>query len=252
MCADMWDLTYKTKDEYLDALRKAAGEQGVKDASRMVSDFRKYFNRRRKEYEGDMEVISRLPLPETLAAQYAGCTWGKRRAVRKEGRAGAGKRFGIFLMNIFVYVVYAVLYLVLALGVLAGLLTVIAVAAWQMNWMNGMPDAVNDLYLLLPNSVLQWINGLSVGDWMSSPSGSIFLISVSVFVFFLFGTLLKGMRRLMKRYRNWTLTVISGRFRLPVSMEYVYSTPWRVLTYVLLPLSIVGAVASGFLLWIGM
>lgn len=247
----MWDLTYKTKDEYLGALEKAAAEKEVKDASNMVSDFKKFFDRRGKEFEGDLEVISRLPLPETLADQYAGCTWGKRRAVRKEGRAGFFKRFGVSLISAVLHLLYFLFYVVLGIGAVAGIGAVLVVACYQLKWVESVPAEVLNLYGMLPANILHGLDRVPWQHMLQSWSGAIFLIATGVFAFFLFGTILKGMRRLMKRYRNWSLSVISGRFRLPVSMDYIYSTPWRVLTYVLLPISMVAAIASGFLLWLG-
>ena len=61
----------------------------------------------------------------------------------------------------------------------------------------------------------------------------------------------KALRRLRKKYHTWTLKKISGCYRLPVTLDDVYSRAWRLCVYIFLPLSMIVALVSMMMLIMG-
>ena len=94
-------MEYKTRGEYISALEQALAGKDIPDADKMVTDIKNYFFKRNRQSVGDTEIISTLPDPETLAAQYQGKEYGNKRALKKNGSAGFFKRFGIFFVSLF-------------------------------------------------------------------------------------------------------------------------------------------------------
>ena len=66
----MWDMEYKTRGEYINALEAALEGKNIPDADKMVTDIRNYFFKCNHQSIGDTEVIQTLPAPEVLAKQY--------------------------------------------------------------------------------------------------------------------------------------------------------------------------------------
>ncbi|MEE0228963.1 MAG: hypothetical protein UEJ45_00445, partial [Peptococcaceae bacterium] len=97
----MWDMEYKTRGEYINALEAALESKNIPDADKMVTDIRNYFFKCNHQSIGDTEVIQTLPAPEVLAKQYEGKEYTNTRVLKKKGSAKFFKRLGIFLLTCF-------------------------------------------------------------------------------------------------------------------------------------------------------
>ena len=105
------------------------------------------------------------------------------------------------------------------------------------------------LNAMLPAPILGLVEKVPIGILADSTAGLLAIASGGVFLIVLFATIIKAMHRLRKKYHTWTLKQISGCFRLPVSLDDVYSKGWRTMVYILLPLSmIVSVVCAGMLI----
>lgn len=235
-----WEMDYKTRGEYVAALEKALADKGVVDADKIISDIKNYFFKRNRQSIGDTEIIAMLPDPEVLAAQYEGKEYSNPRALKKSGQTGVFKRFGIFLLTL----VAVILGLVLSIGffvvLLAGILSIVLAVLFQMNLIGSLPAPVMSLLDMIPYEMFE-----------NNPVGVIFLVSSGIFLILLSGTALKALRRLRKKYHTWTLKKLSGCFRLPVTLDDVYSKLWRFSVYIFLPLSMIAALVSMMMLIMG-
>ena len=91
-----WEMEYKTRGEYISALEQALAGKDIPDADKMVTDIKNYFFKRNRQSVGDTEIISTLPDPETLAAQYQGKEYSNKRALKKNGSAGFSSALASF------------------------------------------------------------------------------------------------------------------------------------------------------------
>ncbi|MEE0435347.1 MAG: DUF1700 domain-containing protein [Peptococcaceae bacterium] len=236
----MWDMAYKTRGEYVSALEQALEGKNVVDADMMISDIKKFFFNRNRQSIGDTEIINMLPEPETLAAQYENKEYNNRRALKKSGSAGIIKRAGIALLTLFAVVLGFLLTVGFALMFVLGVLAVIAAVIFQMGWFDSLPSQVVAVIDVLPYQAFE-----------NNPVGVIFLVASGIFLLLLSGTALKALRRLREKYHTWTLKKISGCFRLPVTLDDVYSKGWRICVYIFLPLSMIVALVTMVMLVLG-
>ena len=123
---------------------------------------------------------------------------------------------------------------------LAGLLSVVSAVVFQMGWTSMLPAQVMTIVEKVPYQAFE-----------NNPVGIVFLVSAGIFLLLLSGTALKALRRLRKKYHTWTLKKISGCFRLPVTLDDVYSKAWRICVYIFLPLSMIAALVSMMMLIMG-
>lgn len=235
-----WEMEYKTRGEYISALEQALAGKDIPDADKMVTDIKNYFFKRNRQSVGDTEIISTLPDPETLAAQYQGKEYSNKRALKKNGSAGFFKRFGIFFVSLFAVIFGLVLYLGFLAMFLAGILSIALGVIFQMNLVDSLPAQVMSVLENAPYEIFE-----------NNPVGVIFLVASGIFLLLLSGTALKALRRLRKKYHTWTLKKISGCYRLPVTLDDVYSRAWRLCVYIFLPLSMIVALVSMMMLIMG-
>ena len=235
-----WELEYKTRGEYVSALEAALADKEIQGADKMVTDIKNYFFKRNRQSIGDTEIIATLPAPEELAAQYEGKEYDNPRALKKNGSAGFFKRFGIFLLTVVAVVLGLIVSVAFFLIFLAGLLSVVSAVVFQMGWTSMLPAQVMTIVEKVPYQAFE-----------NNPVGSVFLVSAGIFLLLLSGTALKALRRLRKKYHTWTLKKISGCFRLPVTLDDVYSKAWRICVYIFLPLSMIAALVSMMMLIMG-
>ena len=194
-----WEMEYKTRGEYISALEQALAGKDIPDADKMVTDIKNYFFKRNRQSVGDTEIISTLPDPETLAAQYQGKEYGNKRALKKNGSAGFFKRFGIFFVSLFAVIFGLVLYLGFLAMFLAGILSIALGVIFQMNLVDSLPAQVMSILENAPYEIFE-----------NNPVGVLFLVAAGIFLLLLSGTALKALRRLRKKYHTWTLKKISG------------------------------------------
>lgn len=235
-----WDIDYKTRGEYISALEKALAGKNIVDADKMVTDIKNYFFKRNRQSIGDTEIIATLPDPETLAAQYEGKEYTNPRALKKSGNAGFFKRFGIFILTFVMVVVGLVLSIAFFLMLLAGILSLVGALSIYMGWIDMLPEQVLSVVELIPYQIFE-----------NNPIGLVSLVSSGIFLILLSGTALKALRRLRKKYHTWTLKKISGCFRLPVTLDDVYSKAWRICVYIFLPLSMIVGLVSMMMMILG-
>ena len=233
-------MEYKTRGEYISALEQALAGKDIPDADKMVTDIKNYFFKRNRQSVGDTEIISTLPDPETLAAQYQGKEYSNKRALKKNGSAGFFKRFGIFFVSLFAVIFGLVLYLGFLAMFLAGILSIALGVIFQMNLVDSLPAQVMSILEIAPYEIFE-----------NNPIGVLFLVAAGIFLLLLSGTALKALRRLRKKYHTWTLKKISGCYRLPVMLDDVYSRAWRLCVYIFLPLSMIVALVSMMMLIMG-
>lgn len=236
----MWNLTYKTQDTYIEALQHACEEKNVSDTDEMIKDFRKYFEKKNKEYIGDMEVIKSLPEAEAIASQYENKAYCNKRQLMKEGSAGGGKRFGIGLLSVLVRLFSLIGYVALIALLFAGLASIAVAGIFQFGFNTMLPQEIQAFSATYPSDV--FVNYLE---------GRIFLVALGIFIFFLAGTLIQSLRCSIKKYRHWVLRSISGCYRLPVSLHNIHSKLWRVLVYIFVPLSLVVLIVTGIMVFFG-
>lgn len=235
-----WDMDYKTRGEYISALEKALAGKNIVDADKMVTDIKNYFFKRNRQSIGDTEIIATLPDPETLAAQYEGKEYTNPRALKKSGSAGFFKRFSIFILTFVMVVVGLVLSIAFFLMLLAGILSLVGALSIYMGWIDMLPEQVLSVVELIPYQIFE-----------NNPIGLVSLVSSGIFLILLSGTALKALRRLRKKYHTWTLKKISGCFRLPVTLDDVYSKAWRICVYIFLPLSMIVGLVSMMMMILG-
>ncbi|MEE0509657.1 MAG: DUF1700 domain-containing protein [Peptococcaceae bacterium] len=235
-----WDMDYKTRGEYVSALENALADKNVIDADKMVTDIKNYFFKRNRQSIGDTEIIASLPDPEVLAAQYEGKEYTNTRALKKNGSAGFFKRFGIFLLSVIMVVVGLVISIGFFLMLLAGVLSLAGALCIYMGWIDTLPSQIMTIVDMVPYQMFE-----------NNPIGLVALVSSGIFLLLLSGTALKALRRLRKKYHTWTLKKISGCFRLPVTLDDVYSKAWRVCVYIFLPLSMIVALVSFMMMILG-
>ena len=235
-----WDMEYKTRGEYISALEHALVGKDIPDADKLVTDVKNYFFKRNRQSIGDTEIISSLPTPETLAAQYDGKEYANPRALKKNGSAGFFKRFGIFLLTLIAVILGLVLTLFFLVLLLGGLAALALAVIGQMQLFDRLPGVVMNALNVLPYEAVT-----------DNTVGIVFLVSAGIFLLLLSGTALKALRRLRKKYHNWTLAKISGCFRLPVTLDDVYSKAWRVCVYIFLPLSMIVGLVSLMMMVMG-
>lgn len=235
-----WDMDYKTRGEYISALEKALAGKNIVDADKMVTDIKNYFFKRNRQSIGDTEIIATLPDPETLAAQYEGKEYTNPRALKKSGSAGFFKRFGIFILTFVMVVVGLVLSIAFFLMLLVGILSLVGALSIYMGWIDMLPEQVLSVVELIPYQIFE-----------NNPIGLVSLVSSGIFLILLSGTALKALRRLRKKYHTWTLKKISGCFRLPVTLDDVYSKAWRICVYIFLPLSMIVGLVSMMMMILG-
>lgn len=235
-----WEMDYKTRGEYVSALEKALVDKDVPDADKMVLDIKNYFFKRNRQSIGDTEIIATLPAPEELAAQYAGKEYTNTRALKKTGSTGFFKRFGISLLSIFAVLFGFLLYVGFLITLLAGILSIVAAVIFQMDLLDSLPAQVVGLIEQVPYQMFE-----------NNTVGTVYLVASGIFMLLLSGTALKALNRLRKKYHTWTLKKISGCFRLPVSLDDVYSKLWRFCVYLFLPLSMIVALVCLMMLIMG-
>ena len=175
-----WEMEYKTRGEYISALEQALAGKDIPDADKMVTDIKNYFFKRNRQSVGDTEIISTLPDPETLAAQYQGKEYSNKRALKKNGSAGFFKRFGIFFVSLFAVIFGLVLYLGFLAMFLAGLLSIALGVIFQMNLVDSLPAQVMSVLENAPYEIFE-----------NNPVGVIFLVAAGIFLLLLSGTVVK-------------------------------------------------------------
>lgn len=236
----MWDMEYKTRSEYINALESALVGKDIPDADQMVTDIKNYFFKRNHQSIGDTEVIQTLPAPEELAAQYDGKAYTNPRLLKKTGSAKFFKRLGIFLLTFFMVILGLATTLAFFAMLVGGVALIASAVIFQFGFMDMLPQAIVTVLEYGPTHVFE-----------GNPVGNVFLVSTGVFLILLSGTILKALRRLKKKYHTWTLKKISGCFRLPVTLDDVYSKAWRVSVYIFLPISMVLALVTAGMMILG-
>lgn len=233
-------MEYKTRGEYISALEKALAGKDIPDADKMVLDIKNFFFKRNRQSVGDTEIISMLPDPEELVAQYDGKEYADKRALKKSGSAGILKRFGISLLSIFAVIFGVLLYAIFFVMLLSGILSIAAAVVFQLGILDSLPAQVMNLIEQVPYEMFE-----------NNPVGTVYLIASGIFMLFLSSTVLKALLRLRRKYHTWTLKKISGCYRLPVTLDDVYSKFWRGCVYIFLPLSMIVALVSLMMLIMG-
>lgn len=236
----MWDMEYKTRGEYLEALEKALEGKNIPDADQMVTDIKNYFFKRNRQSIGDTEVIQTLPAPEALAEQYDGKAYANKRVLKKTGSAKFFKRLGIFLLTCLMVILGVTTSLAFLAVLLGGVALIASGVIFQFDLLEMLPEQVVAVFSFGPEHLFE-----------NNPVGTVFLVSAGIFMILIAGTALKALRRLKKKYHTWTLKKISGCFRLPVSLDDVYSKTWRISVYVLLPISMVLALVTAGMMILG-
>ena len=231
-------MEYMTRGEYMNALAHALADRDVADADYMSADFKYYFFKQNSLGIGDTEIIQSLPDPGALADQSDGKEYGNRSLLKKTGSAGVFKRFVIGLLSFFAVLMGVITTVISYAAVLIGILAIALSAVYAFH-----------LNAMLPAPILGLVEKVPIGILADSTAGLLAIASGGVFLIVLFATIIKAMHRLRKKYHTWTLKQISGCFRLPVSLDDVYSKGWRTMVYILLPLSmIVSVVCAGMLI----
>lgn len=246
----MWELAYKTKEEYLAALAKLAEENEVLNRERMLRDYEKFFHKKHKAYMGDTDIIGLLPNPEQLAEQYAGRSYTNTKMLLKSGGISAGKRFqtnlGYWIVRFFSLLVSVLSILLIVKGLFLLGLSLLVLSGYK----EIVISFVSTIMLWLPESIVAPVKDFIPG-FFDNIFAVIFMASVGVFFIFFFSLILKAFLRINKKIKRWRLIKISGCFRLPIYSDDLYSWPWRILSYVFLPLSLIGAIVSGTMMFFG-
>lgn len=236
----MWDMEYKTRGEYINALEAALEGKNIPDADKMVTDIRNYFFKCNHQSIGDTEVIQTLPAPEVLAKQYEGKEYTNTRVLKKKGSAKFFKRLGIFLLTCFMVILGFATSIAFLAMLLGGVGLIASAIIFQFNLLEMLPGQVVAVFEYGPVHLFE-----------GNPVAIIFLVASGIFLILISGTALKALRRLKKKYHTWTLKKLSGCFRLPVSLDDVYSKSWRISVYVLLPISMVVALVTAGMMILG-
>ncbi|MDO4281613.1 MAG: DUF1700 domain-containing protein [Peptococcaceae bacterium] len=227
-----WNMEYTTRGEYMNALEQALEGRDIPDANKMLTDIKNYFFKRNLQSVGDTEIISTLPDPFALAEQYDGKTYSDKRALKKNGSAGIVKRFFIGILTIFATILGVVFFISFLASLVGGIASIVMGVLYFVSG-DGIAGVVNSYTGVDMNTV-----------FANRFVGVANLISSGLFAFLLSVTALKALWRLRKKYHTWTLKKISGCFRLPVSVDDVYSKGWRILVYIFLPLSLIVSVLT--------
>ena len=224
----MWDMKYKSRGEYITALEAAMEGKDIPEAEKIVMDIKNYFFECNHKSIGDTEVINKLPDPEVLATQYDGKEYSNVRALKKSGSAKFFKRLGIFLLTVCSVVLGVTFFVGFLLMLLFGLLAIASAIIFQ----TGVTD-------VLPSNIVSLLEYLPYQLFENSITGTVFLVSLGVFSIVIAITALKALWRFKKKYHTWTLKKISGCYRLPVTLDDVYSKAWRVCVYITIPISLI-------------
>ena len=174
----MWDMEYKTRGEYLEALEKALEGKNIPDADQMVTDIKNYFFKRNRQSIGDTEVI------QTLPEQYDGKAYANKRVLKKTGSAKFFKRLGIFLLTCLMVLLGVTTSLAFLAVLLGGVALIASGVIFQFDLLEMLPEQVVAVFSFGPEHLFE-----------NNPVGTVFLVSAGIFMILIAGTALKALRR---------------------------------------------------------
>lgn len=195
-----------SKRKYLDALQYELSKNNVTDIKDIIDQFREHFDLKAIDGYTEQEIIKQLLNPKELALQYEGDSYSKKSVITNSIKNGSISIMKIILL-IISYMVIIPTWVSLYITVFCGFIISFSgiLAAFSM------------------------LSGITFGGVVSVPHFPIvqntlvalICLSLSVCLVPLIYIIIKYLNRISLKFANWTVSFISGKYRLPVLMNKV-------------------------------